>query len=308
VNRQLVLKTILGTVAGLVLGATIMFAAEYFNTTLRSANEVSAATDAPMLGQVTTHRSARAARQDLLTVLAKPESTAADRFQRLGMHLQFSAIRDALHSLLITDISENVAAGETAANLAIVLARLGTNVVLVDADVHDTVITHQFGLAERAGLADYLVGDEVDIHRLVLKVADLPRLSVLPFGLARGDRFGLVTSPRLQEALAHLREASDLVIIAGPPLLENAGGFVLGSRVTRTLVIATSGHTSRDQLREVVEELRAVGAGVLGVLLAEPARRPIGGMPFNRRRPAVVGVDPSLAGARGQAARKTARS
>ncbi len=308
VDRQLPLRTILGALAGLVLGATVMFGAEYFNNTLRGPNEISEATDVPLLGTITAHRSAHAAGQDLLTVLARPDSVAADRYQRLGMHLQFTAIRDALHSLLVTDVSQNIAAGETAANLAIVLARLGTNVVLVDADVQDSVITHQFSLTERAGLSDYLVGDEVDIHRLVLKVADLPRLSVLPFGLASGDRFGMVTSPRLQDALTQLREASDLVIIAGPPLLQNAGGFVLGSRVTRTLVIVTSGQTNREQLREVIDELRAVGAGVLGVLLAEPTRRPTGGLPFARRRPTAVTVDPALTSARSQAARKSARS
>jgi len=308
VERELGLKTVLGALAGLVLGATIMFAAEYFNNTLRGANEVSAATDAPVLGVITTHRSAHAAAQDLLTVLARPNSAAADRFQRIGMHLQYAAIRDALHSLLVADVSKNVAAGEAAANLAIVLARLGSNVVLVDADAQDAVITHQFSLAERAGLTDYLIGDEVDINRLVLKVADLPHLSVLPFGLARGDRFGLVTSPRLQDALTQLRAASDLVIIAGPPLLQNAGGFVLGSRVTRTLVIVASGQDNREQLREVVDELEAVGAGILGVLLAEPSRRPTGGLPFTRQpHPTAVMVDSTLTGARSPA-HKSVRS
>ena len=99
-------------------------------------------------------------------------STEAYRIAKLNFTGALNATGARI--IMFTSAAEKDGTSPTVANLALVLARAGKHVVLVDANLRDPVQADQFGLHAPVGLADVLSGyrqagrraDRVDVRRV----------------------------------------------------------------------------------------------------------------------------------------------
>jgi len=103
-------------------------------------------------------------------------------------------------------------------------------------------------------------------------IEDIENLFVLPSGLADNAR-SLLASDTMMDLIEHLQSLADLIIISAPPFQEQAEGIVLASRVNGTIVTTMYGKTRRREIREVMEDLYALGAQVIGTVLTFNAER-----------------------------------
>ncbi|MEW6579163.1 MAG: P-loop NTPase, partial [Chloroflexota bacterium] len=187
IDPQVPLKTALGLLAGLIAGGAIVLAAEYANDTIQGGDDLRAATSAPYLGDLITHPTPGRAAP---VVLARADSAAAERYRQLGMKLRFAGHARSFHRLLVGDIQGDSSGGEIAANLAVVLAQLGENVALLDADVQGRTVSQMFDLTGKPGLADWHEADGALADLLV--PAGVEGLAVLPAGTRTPDFFAIV--------------------------------------------------------------------------------------------------------------------
>ncbi|MCL4237492.1 MAG: P-loop NTPase [Anaerolineae bacterium] len=304
IERQVSLKTTLGLLAGLIAGGALVLGAEYASDTVRSADDLRGVTGAPYLGGVVTRSAPDRAAP---VVLTHAGSSTTEGYRRLAMKFRFAERALALNRLLVSDLHGDGSGGEVAANLAVVLAQLGDNVLLLDANIQSRTASRMFGVANKLGLAEWHSSDSA-IADLLLPT-DVEGLAILPAGMHTPDFFAIVASPRFASALTSLDDLADIVVIAAPPLGAITAATVLAARADRTVIVARSGHSHRQQVREAVDSLGEVDAQVAGIVLAKRARSlrrrwP----PMRRARASAQSARAQITPAKRRASSKTAES
>src|SRR5699024_5995857 len=94
----------------------------------------------------------------LITQL-NPRSPISEQYRAIRTNLQFSAVDEELHSLLITSAGPAAGKSITAANLAVVYAQQGMRTLLIDADMRKPTVHYTFRLDNLHGLSNVLIGD-----------------------------------------------------------------------------------------------------------------------------------------------------
>src|SRR5215203_5730324 len=143
-----------------------------------------------------------------LITLTDPRSPAAEAFQSLRTNLEFARLEQPLHTLLVTSVDSHTDKSTAVANLAVVMAQAGDRVILVDGDLRRPQQHEIFGLANQQGLSTWLQsgGDPP------LQSTNIDGLQVLVAGPVAGNPVAMLSTKRLGERLANLRQRADYVL------------------------------------------------------------------------------------------------
>jgi polysaccharide biosynthesis transport protein len=261
---------LLGLAAGVVLGLGLAFLRDSLDDKLASTETVEQVGGAPVLAMTPMVRSWR--RQPLVVVVSDPTSPAAESYRSLRTSLQFARQEGHFRCIVVT--SPGAAEGKTAtlANLGVVFAQAGERVVLVSCDLRRPRIGAFFGLDERVGLTNVLLGQQ-RLEQVVLRVPDFDQLSLLPAGPVPPNPAELLNSGRMEDVFATLREHFDLVLIDSPPVLPVTDAAILSRYADATLVLVAAGQTRRGDLHRAVEKLNQVRATILGIVLNKVSKQ-----------------------------------
>jgi polysaccharide biosynthesis transport protein len=74
----------------------------------------------------------------------------------------------------------------------------------------------------------------------------------------------------MNDLLRTLSERFDLVIVDTPPVLAAADAEILGVQTDAVLLVVRAGQTDRGSAQYAVQQLRAVGARIVGAVLNDP--------------------------------------
>jgi capsular polysaccharide biosynthesis protein len=250
-TQRIVLTSLMG---GLALGLAVMLLLSYLDTSVRTPQELTAASGATYLGGIRRRPKTGGA----------PQPTAEDyRMIRTTLGL----VGDGARSLLITSPERGDGKSELAANLAVAVAQSGHSVLLVETN------------RERPGLEALLLGDArqddppspptreallADPVRFALPVTGVPGLWLLP-ARAFGGFDG--RSPWAGAELRQLLQQRWQTLIFDGAELPSAEILDLAGQVDGVLLVASAGKTSRDHVARAVESLRVARARLLGVVL-----------------------------------------
>lgn len=290
VSPNIVLNTLLAMLLGLTLSVGAAFLLEYLDDTIRSPEEVRALTGAPTLAAI--GRFPGNDYSEMLISEREPRSPITETYRALRTNLQFLAIDSPLRIILITSSGPGEGKSVTAANLAVVFARAGKSVVLVDADLRRPVLHKVFGLKNRIGLTTWLVGQgeeatnaevsgsngstglalditELNRHSLLsyLQPTAVPKLQVMCSGALPPNPAEVLGSNRMREFLDEVATIADVVIIDSPPCVTVTDAVVLSQWVNGVLLVLDSQNTHRQGARRAKENLAAAGARILGAVV-----------------------------------------
>jgi capsular exopolysaccharide synthesis family protein len=153
----------------------------------------------------------------------------------------------------------------TAANLAVVLAETGKDVLLVSADLRRPRAHQSFGLANISGLSNLLTRDGRPAAPELWSVA--PNLRVLLSGPAPALPSALLDADPMRQFLKEQRDRFDFVILDCPPALVVADALALAPLVDAALVVADARRSDRKLVSRMREELEQVGGRIVGAVL-----------------------------------------
>ncbi len=296
-TRSLVVRNIVlfAALGGLIVGLALALLREYLDHSLRTPEEAAEYLSIPVLAVVNRFR--RAGRQGavsvpggLAAVLPLPRAGgAADARALVTVDRPFDAGSEAFHNLhtgilfadavrtvrtvVVTSAQPGEGASTVAANLAVVMARAGERVILVDADLRRPVLHDLFGLPPAPGLSDlYLAGPDSGVEPAVRIAASLrqtvvPNLRLLSAGQDAPNPAELLASARTVSLLAALREQADVVIVDTPAVGLFADGVILASHADGTILVVRANGPRRDLVRGALHKLTSVNARVLGLVL-----------------------------------------
>ncbi len=271
IRPRVLLNTALAAVVGGMLAVGAIFLMEALDDTVKNPEEITRHLGLPVLGTILKHE----IEDGSLIALHSPRSPTAEAFRSLRTNIQYTSVDYPVHTLVVTSPDAEVGKTTVSANLGVVLAQGGKRVVIVDADMRRPRQHQRFKLPNRRGLSSFFVyqslfGDGQPLPEDLLQASQVEGLSVITSGKLPPNPSELLASEKMQSLLNKLStEVADVVIVDSPPVMAVTDAVVLASKVDGVLLVIKPGETRLETARRSVEQLRRVGANLIGVVLNE---------------------------------------
>lgn len=239
-----------GAVLGLVLGLVLAFLYDRRDDRLNRAGDVEGQLGIPLLGVIPGGRRARPS----LAEAAAPEQLEAygalvARVEVLG--------RAGCRVIVVASPCEDGVGASAAVNLATALARSGRRVSLVLADRADTKAGELLrGSPSWGGQGSQRQQPHAGLQRLRL------------IGPEKVGVAGALLNPdHVRGLFEDLKGRNNYVVVSAAPVLVASDTLVLSSAADGALLAVTRGSTRRGDIAAAQNELRRVGARLIGVLV-----------------------------------------
>jgi non-specific protein-tyrosine kinase len=201
-----------------------------------------------------------------LVSVSEPRSPISEAYRTLRTNLDFASLDLALKTLVVTSAGVGEGKSTTLANLAVVSAQAGRNVILVDSDLRRPTLHQVFDLGNDTGLTTVIL-DEKALAAPPLQDSGIEGLSVLTSGPQPPNPAELMGSKRMAELIAVLAERADQVFFDSPPVVAVTDAAVLATKVDGVLLVIGAGKTRREQARSAVRRLEQINARLVGTVL-----------------------------------------
>jgi polysaccharide biosynthesis transport protein len=218
------LNLALGAALGLLGGLALASAREDLDNTLRTPGQVEVISALPSVGIIPDAQSSQPRLPR--SVIALPDcgiienssSQMAEAYRALRTSILFTEASTPRKVMVITSALPREGKSTTSLNTAITLARHGSKVLLIDADLRHPTMQQRLKLPSSPGLSGVLSGTH-DFEADFTCHPDIPDLSVLPAGPKSRNPAELLASKRMGDFLGKLRDEFDFIIIDAPPVL-----------------------------------------------------------------------------------------
>lgn len=202
---------------------------------------------------------------DLMT-LTDPRSAAAEAYRTLRTNLMFSSVENPVKTLLLTAASNQDGKSVALANLAVTFAQSGHKTILVDADLRQPQQHTLWGISGDKGLTTMMLDDKA-FAEPPLASTSVDKLTILPAGPLPPNPVDLLSSRRMDDIIALLKERADYVLFDCVPVLQASDAVVLGRKIDGALLVVRAGASRRDHTAQAREALERVHVRVLGAVL-----------------------------------------
>jgi capsular exopolysaccharide synthesis family protein len=268
-------NTVLGGVLGLLLGLGIAFLLERFDRRIREPKDLEAIYGLPLLGVVPESVAlSRSAKSKEGAGEALPASEA-EAFHLIRAHLRYFNVDRDLKTLLVASAAPDDGKTTVARHLAGAAARMGSRVLLLEADLRRPALALQLDVSSGPGIADVLIGavslgeatQTVDLGLPGAGGAGARSFDVLVAGASLPPNPGeLIESHAMESLLQQAKAEYDLVVVDTPPLTAVSDAFPLLSKVDGVIIVGRVGRNRRDVAQRLHETLTGAGAPLLGVV------------------------------------------
>ncbi|MGE8017825.1 CpsD/CapB family tyrosine-protein kinase [Peribacillus frigoritolerans] len=194
-----------------------------------------------------------------------PKSPITEQYRLIRTNIQFSSIDQEMKTIVVTSSEPNDGKSTTAANLAVVLAQEGKQVVLVDADLRKPAVHYAFNLSNIQGLTSVLT-KQTNLGKAIAKT-DVPNLDILTSGPIPPNPTELLNSKAIEIAIAELKGTYDYIIVDTPPVLVVADSQVVANRCDGVILVVASGKTNKQSAVKAKELITKANTTLLGVVL-----------------------------------------
>jgi Mrp family chromosome partitioning ATPase len=191
---------------------------------------------------------------------------ALDAYRRLVDLIRVPDSHVRGRAIVVTSAESGGEKSSVALNLATLLARGGSKVVLVEADLRMAARRKVGDGTLSSGFSGLLVNQLRTASSAVVHTME-PKLKLLPVGSVTGIPTTLLRSPRLPLVVDQLRTLADHVIFEVPSVLAWDEGLHLVHLADMTLLVVETGKTSRSAARHAAAKLKEATLGTLGVVL-----------------------------------------
>jgi capsular exopolysaccharide synthesis family protein len=209
-----------------------------------------------------------------LVAAADPWSLTAEKFRMLSLQLLAFQEQRRIKKLVVTSTIPTEGKSFVSANLSVTLAQQREQkVLLVDGDLRRPVLDKTFGVDNRPGLRDCLLGSAMP-SQAIRQIEDLG-LWFLPAGTALESPLDAMRAGRLASSLEELSSFFDWIVIDTPPLVPLADTSLWSRAADGILLIARHGTTRKRDLKRGVELLDK--SRLLGIVVNSSRTAPEGG-------------------------------
>ena len=261
------LSAAVGLALGLLLGVAAALGLNLADRRLKDEDDVEAFFGLPILATIP-----RPARRSSKDDLAQREA-----YGLLATNLRLTAGEQADNVILVT--SPSPADGKTSVTLGLAraCARMGLNVVAVEADLRRPAFGRHVDVSGSDGLTGVLSGGPVSEEVLwfdpeTLRPADQDgdrgSIGILPAGNLPANPQRVLADPRMQTVLGVLQHVADVVLVDSAPVGTVNDAATLAPLVDGVVLVARLNKTTKDASRRALRALRNE-TNMLGVVVTD---------------------------------------
>ena len=204
--------------------------------------------------------------RDEIALVKDPRGRVAEQFRGLRNSIIALNPEGAPRSVVLTSSSRGEGKTVATINLGLALAELpGTEVLIIDANLHSPGVEGYLGLEPRQGLADVLSGS-CDLDSAI-RPTSVPGVQVMGAGTLPDNPSQLLGSERMRTVLGTLKRGFSYVLIDTPEALRISDASLLGGIADGIVLVVRLGLTPRHHVEQTHNTLEALGGNVLGTCL-----------------------------------------
>jgi polysaccharide biosynthesis transport protein len=187
-------------------------------------------------------------------------------YHKLRMDILLARSDEPPKTLLFTSSAAGEGKTITATNTAITFARMGSRVLLLDADLRHPSCLSALRMTEGdVGLSDYLA-NLVGLDQ-VIKATPIANLSVVGAGSLPPSPTELLGSKKMAETLGYLKQRYDYIFIDSPPVIHLSDAVVLSTIVDGLIFVVQGQLTPKPIVKEALAQLGDRHSKILGLVL-----------------------------------------
>ena len=266
---RVALNLALGLVLGILFGVGTAIAIDYFDDRFKVPEDVEKTLGLAVLGIIP-----KVEGTDVDQILNDPKAAIAEAYRSLRTSIQFATSTGTPRSVYITSTKRAEGKSTTAVALADKFTQLGLRVLLIDADMRKPSLHKKLVLSNESGLSNYLVG-VLTISEAVQRTGN-DKLYVMTTGPLPPNPAELLASPRMVDLLSGAKQAFDLVIIDGPPLMGLADSVITASLIEATILCVGANDARKNAAIVALRRLYASHARVIGAVFTRFDTKEVG--------------------------------
>ena len=200
----------------------------------------------------------------------KKSSIVAESFRTVLTSLLFTGKNGHQPRVLVmTSASPSEGKTTVVCNLAIALAEVKQNTLIIDADLRKPRVHKIFRLPNERGLTDLLTQRPLapDALNGLLQETTIPGLTVLTAGPATHAAANLLYSPSLPELIELFKTQFEMIIIDTPPMLQMPDARVVARSADGVILVVRANSTTRDAALAARQRFSEDGTRLLGTIL-----------------------------------------
>jgi polysaccharide biosynthesis transport protein len=268
-------NVLLGVILGLLVGLGLAALLERVDRRVRGIDELEELYGVPILARIPNSQRLSKRRAEAIG----PQTQEGEAFRVLRTNLRYFNVDGGLRSILVTSPEAGDGKSTVARTLAMTMAEMGDEVVLVEGDLRKGGELRGVTGGPASGLSNVLAG--TPFEKVLIEV-DVPAgtggqarsLTVLPSGPVPPNPSELLDSAQMRDLLIKLQERFRMVIIDSPALAAVSDALALVAEVSAVVVVGGLGKTTRDAGRALSKQFSLLDKKPIGVIanFTEPER------------------------------------
>lgn len=190
-----------------------------------------------------------------------------EAFKTIRTNLQFALATSDKKSIVIASAMPNEGKSTSSANLAIVLAQTGAQVLLMDCDLRKPSVHRIFRLTTDKGVTSILCGIDTIEQALHENVA--PNLDIITAGPLSPNPSELLGSSRMKDLLDIVQKAYDYVILDASPMNLVSDAVIVAKQTAGVVLIVRQDQSRHEHLQKCIESCEFAGVNILGIIINE---------------------------------------
>lgn len=251
-NKKMIL--ILSFMLGLMGSVGSVVAFQYFDTRIRSVEDIEQSLGLNLLAMVPVQR-------------PETEHASIESYQTLRTALMYASQNQQKNVILVTAANPREGKSTIVANLANVLAQAGDRVLLMDCDLRRPSLHHRLNAPPgHRGLSNFMADKESKIEDFLVP-GRRPNLWVLFSGPIPPNPPEIFSMKRFRQLVNKVSKDFDWVLLDSPPCLSITDAQILSRLADLVLLVARYKDTKRPMLERAIVTLERLQAQIAGVVL-----------------------------------------
>ncbi|HQR35028.1 MAG TPA: CpsD/CapB family tyrosine-protein kinase [Blastocatellia bacterium] len=198
-----------------------------------------------------------------LILLTTPQAPECEQYRTLRTQLFHAAEKKKTQVVAVTSTLAGEGKTSTVINLGLAIAQSEKRVLVIDGDLRRPNIAAYLGTRAKAGFGEALKGEGNPLD--LLFTIEGHELYLLAVSRESANPTELLSSERLAEIVAELRQYFDFILIDSPPVLPFADARLLANHADAVILVVRAGMAQYETVEKAIEALPA--GKMLGVVL-----------------------------------------
>ncbi len=277
-SRPILKYTIYGGVGGLMIAVAFLLALFILDTRIWDETDLMERFDIPIVGIIPydfTGEKNRETNIDELIISSNMPFVISEAYRAARVNLMKEKRPGKCEVFVVTSSKPEEGKTLSAINIAMSLAQNNCNVLLIDMDLRKPQVRNYLHIKDNPSFIDYIY--ERAEYFDVVRFEDMP-LNVLATSTSYSYPSELLSTPRVKDMFARLREHFDFIIIDTPPLEYVIDAAVLSETVDGYILVSRAGFSRIGQIENTVRRLEQLNAHIIGFFLrnVDPKQSGIG--------------------------------